>query len=236
MEKSYLFLLIISLFICNGGINAFAMNTGFSTSEMSAKEQHIFLSNVNLSLIYDEPQKSTITCFDVSKSGLIAIGFASAENKYISVYDTTGKFQYGYIFNCNQTFGVQWDNANLIIYFVRSDVAASFSPDGTNVELKEIEDTIDNNSYWNHFVFSKEKTIDGNKYILKNNMGVLNIFASSYSQLLRTDSNGNETVLYDVSTAQMTKTVCIFIAVLIFVALVTAVIICPFFIAKRKSD
>ena len=67
-------------------------------------------------------------------------------------------------------------------------------------------------------------------------MGVLNIFASSYSQLLRTDSNGNETVLYDVSTAQMTKTVCIFISVLIFVALVTAVIICPFFIAKRKSD
>ncbi len=233
-EKIIFFLFIISLIICNGGINTSAMNTGFTTSEMNAKEQHIFLSNINLSPIYDEPQKGTITCFDVSKSGLIAIGFTSSENKHISVYDTTGKFQYGYIFNCNQSFGVQWDNANLIIYFVRSDVAASFSSDGANVELKKIEDTMDNNSYWNHFVFSKEKTIDGNKYVIKNSMGVLNIFSSSYSQLLKTDSNGNETVLYDVSTTQATKTIFIFIAVLIFVALVTAVIIWQFFRAKRK--
>lgn len=233
--KNAIFILfIISLIIYNGGINAFAMNTGFSTSEMNVKEKSVFLSNINLSPIYDEPQKSTITCFDVSENGLIAIGFTSSENKYISVYDTTGKFQYGYTFNCNQGFGVQWDSADLIIYFVRSDVAASFSSDGTNIELKKIEDTADNNSYWNHFVFSKEKTIDGNKYTIKNNMGPLNIFASSYSQLLRTAPDGNETILYDASATQATKTIFIFMAVLLFIVLVTAVIIWQFFRVKRK--
>lgn len=233
--KNAIFILfIICLIIYNGGINAFAMNTGFSTSEMNVKEQSVFLSNINLSPIYDEPPKSAITCFDVSKNGLIAIGFTSSENKYISVYDTTGKFQYGYTFNCNQSFGVQWDNADLIIYFVRSDVAASFSSDGTNIELKKIEDTADNNSYWNHFVFSKEKTIDGNKYTIKNNMGPLNIFASSYSQLLRTAPDGNETIVYDASATQATKTIFIFIAVLLFIVLVTAVIIWQFFRVKRK--
>lgn len=232
-KKTIFILFIVSLIICGGGMNVFAMNTGFSISEMNSKDQHTFLSNINLSPIYDEPQKGTITCFDVNESGLIAIGFASSENKHISVYDATGKFQYGYIFNCNQSFGIQWDSDNLIIYFVRSDVAASFNSDGINVELKRIEDTIDNNSYWNHSVFSKEKTIDGNKYTIKNNMGMLNIFASSYSQLLKTDSNGNETIIYDVSATQMTKTLLITIAVLIFVALVIAIIIWQVFRAKR---
>ena len=227
-------LFIISLIICNGGVNAFAMNTGFSTSEMNSKDQHTFLSNINLSQIYDEPQKSTIECFDVSESELIAIGSATSEKKYISVYDATGEFQYGYAFNCNQSFGIQWDDTNLIIFFVRSDVAALFDSNGTNMELRMINDTIDNNSYWNHSVFSKEKELNGNMYTIKNNMGLLNVFASNYSQLIKTDSDGNETIIYDVSTVQTLKTVFIITAVFLFVALVISVIIWQFFKVKRR--
>jgi hypothetical protein len=47
--KNAIFILfIISLIIYNGGINAFAMNTGFSTSEMNVKEKVFFF----LTLIY----------------------------------------------------------------------------------------------------------------------------------------------------------------------------------------
>lgn len=233
-KKNMFILFIISLIICNGGVNAFAMNTGFSTSEMNSKDQHTFLSNINLSQIYDEPQKSTIECFDVSESELIAIGSATSEKKYISVYDATGEFQYGYAFNCNQSFGIQWDDTNLIIFFVRSDVAALFDSNGTNMELRMINDTIDNNSYWNHSVFSKEKELNGNMYTIKNNMGLLNVFASNYSQLIKTDSDGNETIIYDVSTVQTLKTVFIITAVFLFVALVISVIIWQFFKVKRR--
>ena len=65
-------------------------------------------------------------------------------------------------------------------------------------------------------------------------MGPLNIFASSYSQLLRTAPDGNETIVYDASATQATKTIFIFIAVLLFIVLVTAVIIWQFFRVKRK--
>lgn len=226
--------LAVFLIVFCGCISALAMNTGFSTGEMNSEEQQTFLSNIDLTLMSEEPQKSAFTCFDVSKSGQVAIGFANAQNKYISVYDANGKFQYGYVFNCNQSFGVQWDSADLIIYFVRSDAAASFDSNGTNVELRTIEDTADNNSYWNRCVFSKEKTIDTNRYTAKNNMGILNIFASSYSQLLKTDSDGNETIIYDAGTTQMLQTVLFIIAVLIFAAIVTALVIRQFLRAKRQ--
>lgn len=227
---------IISLTVWNGGVNAFAMNTGFSTNEMNSKDQHTFLSNINLSLISDEPQKNSIACFDVSNSGLIAIGSETSENNFISVYDVTGEFKYGYVFNCNQSFGVQWDGINLTIYFVRSDVAALFDPKGTNIELRTIEDTIDNNAYWNHVVFSKEKIVNGNRYTIKNTMGFLNFFASSYSQLIETDSDGNETIIYDFSTTQTTRTILIFIVVFIFVTFVIAIIIWQFLKAKNIGD
>lgn len=225
---------IIPLIIYSEGLNIFAMKTDFSTSEMNLENQHTFLSNINLSLIADEPQKRTILCFDVNSNGMIAIGSAASENKYISVYDSTGEFQYGYTFNCNQSFGVQWDNTNLIICFVKNDVAASFDSNGNNTELRIIENTDSNNSYWNNSVFSREKTIDSNSYTIKNNMGALNIFASSYSQLIKTDAQGNETVLYDVSTIQLTQTVFIIIAAVVFVLIAITAIIWHFLRAKRK--
>ncbi len=234
LKKIALILFVVSLTVCNGFINAFAMNTGFSTNKMSAEEQQVFLSNIKLSQMSDEPQKNAIVCFDVSNTGFIAIGSASLDNKYISVYDSSGEYLYGYVFNCNQSFGVQWDGTNIIIYFVRSDVAASFDSNGTNIELRIIEDTTENNSYWNHYVFSKEKTFDGNRYTIKNNMSLLNVFASSYSQLIKTDSNGNETIIYDVTKTQMPKTVLAIIAVLLFIVLVINVIIRQGFKAKGQ--
>ena len=231
--KKAVFILFVTLLVLGiGSINVFAMNTGFSTSEMSAKDQQTFLSNIRLSTLSNEPQKGAIACFDVWESGLIAVGTAVAENKYILVYNAAGEFQYGYSFQCNQSFGIQWDNENIMIYFVRSDVAASFCPDGTPAELKRIENTVENNSYWDHFVFAEEKTVGNNRYIL-NNRGLLNVFAFSYSQLLRIDQNGTETLIYDVSKAQTVKAVFIMAAVLIFVAVVVAGIVRQFYKIKR---
>jgi hypothetical protein len=75
------------------------MNTGFSTSEPDKKQQD-FLSGNAISLMYEEPKKHIISCFDVSESGLVAVGSATYGNQYIYVYDATGKFQYGYALLC----------------------------------------------------------------------------------------------------------------------------------------
>ena len=77
-----------------------------------------------------------ISCFDVSESGLVAVGSATYGNQYIYVYDATGKFQYGQAFNNPGSYGLQWDGSDLIIYFVRSDIAALVDSEGNIKELK----------------------------------------------------------------------------------------------------
>ena len=224
-KKLLLSLFIILSLIFNEAVIVSAMNTGFSTNEMSTENQQIFLSNIKLSPIREEPKKGAITCFDVSNSGFIAVGFSDFGNKYISVYNSAGEFQYGYVFHANQSFGVQWDGTNILVYFVRSDVAALFDPTGTNIELRVIGNTPENNSYWTHSVFAKTRALNNHTYTVRNDLGLFNLFASSYSQLVKTDSTGDATVLYDVTSSQLTKVLAISIAVGLFVGLVVVVVV-----------
>ncbi len=234
IRRILLILFIISVFLWNGSESALAMNTGFSTDNMESNDQQLFLSNINLSLITEEPKKNGITCFDVNDNGLIVIGSEASTKKSVSVYASDGTFKYGYAFNCSGSFGVEWDDNNIIIYFVRSDVAALFDATGTNLELKKIQDTTDNNSYWNHSVYSTQRTVNGSQYSMRNNMGLFNIFTSSYSQLIKTDADGNQITIYDVSSAHTTKFVIIFIAVILFVVLIVSKLILQFIKLNKK--
>lgn len=234
-NKRFVMLLFVALLcMCCGSTCVLAMNTGFSMQPMKTEKQKTFLSNIELVKKEKEPTKNSIVCFDVNKDGLIAIGTSDSSRESVSVYNSSGDYKYGYDFNCEQGFGVEWDGNNLIIYFVRSDVAALVDENGTILELQEIENTINNNSYWNSSVFSTQRTVGNNKYIIKNDMGLFNIFASSYSQLITVDDQGNQTILYDVNNAQMTKTITVFIAAVIFVAIVVSVIIAQFLKLRKK--
>lgn len=214
----------VLLYVCGTSAVVLAMNTGFSTQTMNTEDQKTFLSNIQLVKEEKEPDKNGIVCFDVNEDGLIAIGTRDSSQKSVAIYNLSGDYKYSYNFNCNQSFGVEWDGNNLIIYFVRSNVAALVDENGTIPELREIENTTENNSYWNHSVFSTQRTVGEYKYIIKNDMGPFNIFASSYSQLVAEDEQGNQTILYNVNNAQMTKTIIIFIAVIAFVATAVTVI------------
>ncbi len=70
-----------------------------------------------------------------------------------------------------------------------------------------------NNSYWNDSVFSTIRKVGDVEYRLKNDMGILNILASSYSQLIVVNSAGEGTILYDVNSSQLAKiaTVCVLV-------------------------
>lgn len=233
-RKILIALFIASVFLWSGCGKVSAMNTGFLTDNMEIDEQQVFLSNINLSLVSEEPKKNTIICFDVNDDGLIVIGTENLSCKLVSVYTSDGTFKYGYTFNCSGNFGVEWDNDNIIIYFVRSDVAASFNAEGINVELKKIQDTSDNNYYWNHSVYSTQKTVNEIMYTMKNNMGLFNIFASSYSQLIKTDADGNITTIYDVSNVHTTTLVIILATVILFIVLIVSVFILRFIKLKNR--
>lgn len=202
-KKTMIMIVIILTILSTGKVCTFAMDTGFKTDNMELEEQQTFLKNVDLNLITEQPPSYSVLCFDVNEDGLIALGSKSLDKKIVSIFSIDGDFLYGYTFNCSGSYGIEWDENNLIIYFVRSDVAAMFDENGNCLELKMIPITAENDSYWNYFVFSKKRIVGESKYRLKNDMGPLNFFASSYSQLIKTDSDGSTTVIYDVSDSQL---------------------------------
>ncbi len=205
------------------------MNTGFSTEDMESGDQQIFLSNVKLSLITEEPEKQAITCFDVNDDGLVAVGSKDLTKKIVSVYDSAGTFQYGYTFDCSGSFGLEWDDHNIILYFARSNVAALFDASGSNLELKIIQNTTNNDDYWNHFVEATTRTMNEEQYIMRNHMGLLNLFASSYSQLIKIDGDENIIHIYDVGSEYNIKFMVVFVVVILFLIFVVAKVLLHFF-------
>jgi len=214
----YLYIILIfSILIYVTSLEFMAMEPGFLTDNLSEKEMNTVLSNVKISLLKEEPKNRAIRCFDVSENGSIALGFGDSVKRKIGVYSSNGDFEYGFEFNSYGTYGVEWDEDNLIIYLVRSDIAITVDSMGQVVDVLKIKDTHENNSYWHNSVFSTKRIIGKAQYILRNDMGILNVFIpSSYSQLVL-EQNGTKTILYDVNVTQLPKVLLMVIGISGFV-------------------
>lgn len=223
--------LIIALLI-SVNINVCAINTGFSTDELTEDEKNTFFSNICISALNKEPPKQAIDCFDVNPNGKIAVGYSDSENKIICVYSQRN-FLYGYEFFDEGDFGVEWDGDNINIYFVRSNLIVSVTPQGEITGVLKVQNTIENNTYHNYVLHSTERILGDSKYKLQNNMGILNVFASSFSQLVVTTSLEEDFIVYDVNSTYLIKILCWCIGITIFVVLVVYVIIRQFVKIKK---
>lgn len=212
-KKVFYILICLSLIstISNGLISN-AYNTEFSTDELTDETKFTFLNNINFIRINAEPQKRKIECFDVGNNN-VAVGFSESDNKTVCIYNTQGEFQYGYRFKTNGEFAVGWDEYNLTICFVRSDILIKVNSYGDIIDVIKIQDTTENNMLWNEMLYSTEKTMNGSKYILDNK---IDFFSSSYSHLIVIDEYGNESVIYTADSYQIAeKTVAIFAVLLL---------------------
>ncbi len=235
-KQIHLFLLFVFLIVVSiSTIEVKAMHTGFEIAELPIEKKELFISNINILSIDEEPVKKNIKCFDVNGDQLIAIGQNTSNRKTICVYSNKGVFQYGYTFNCTGDFGVEWDEKNLNIYFVRSSVVVSVSPEGEVLDAFEVENTIDNNSYINNFFHTTKRTIGENEYLIRNNMGLLNFFATSYSQIIVKDSAGFENVIYDVSSTYLTKMIVNISLICVFVLVAITVVLGQFIKLRRGN-
>ena len=221
--KRFVFMVLLLLTpLIIGNVKAFAMTTGFSTEPLPQDKVNVCLDNINLSFVSEEPLKWPIECFDVNKNRLIAIGQDTPNRKTICIYSNEGVFQYGYTFNCSGSFGIEWDEENLNIYFVRSNIIVSVTPNGEILNVCEVQNTSENNSYINHFIHATKRTIGETDYVIKNNknnMNIFDIFASSYSQLITVDSSGKQSTVYNADSAQLAEITTIFVAALIFISI-----------------
>lgn len=214
LKRTCLFLSFAFMFaLFTNAIEVNAMNTGFSTEEVSEKTRNRFVSNIELSLLTTEPVKKGIQCFDVNEKGMVAIGQNGADDKRVCIYDSDGKFLYGYTFDVSQSFGVEWDGEYINIYFVRSDVIISLDSDCNVLDIKKIQNTMDNNTYSDKLKHLT-RSIGDTTYLVRNDMGIFNLIALSYSQVVTIDSTGAERIIYDINSEQLFITISLLIIIL----------------------
>lgn len=235
LKNFYLVLLFIFLFVSFANvIEIKAMNTGFKTSDLPTEEKDKFLSNTNILLIREEPDQKTISCFDVNNNRLIAIGQNTPNRKTICIYSSEGVFQYGYTFHCSGDFGVEWDKDNINIYYVRSSVIVSVTPNGEILDVLEVQNSIENNSYVNKFIHATERTIGDTTYLIRNDIGILNLFAPSYSQIVVKDTANAESIIYDVGALQRSNIMSIL--VIVFVTVLFGIVAIVWQIIKLRNS
>ncbi len=213
----YVLTILLTLVILCMGMQISAIDTGFATKEMPQNQKENFLNNVAITLITEEPQKRPVKCFSVNEGGLIALGSdnRSYDDCKVCVYTDKGVFLYGYEFNCLGSFYLEFSGDTVIIYFVRSDVVVAVDSAGKIAGVEEILDTTENIYYMNDLDDSVLNVGD-TRYRIKNDIGILGIFAGSYSQVVVTEAGGEERIIYDVSDAQFVKAILIMLFVLVF--------------------
>lgn len=219
VKRYFRYLLFLSLLFIIALANVSevnAMNTGFQVTPLPTGEKTDFATNVNIQLISEEPPKQPIVCFDVNDNGLIAIGQKTSHPPKICVYSSEGIFQYGYTFECVGNFYVEWDKETINIYFVRDDMIVSVNPSGKILDVCRVDATDENISFKKILSQNTQKTVNETKYYIRNHLGIFNLFASSYSQMVIQDGSGAENIIYDVNSKQYVKMV------------VTAILVCAF--------
>ena len=201
-----------------------AIDTGFSTKNISKEEEDKFISYNDISIVTEEPPKSVISCFDVKENGMYALGHDDGKRKTISIYSADGTFLYGYAFNCDGIFGIEWNNDNINIYFCRDERLAEIDQKGEVVHVVYVESNSENSAYFRKVLSSNKKEIPGKTYVIKNDLSIFDIFSDSRSQLV-VETTENKLLFYDASSVQLTNAIVIGALVTVFVSIIVYAVI-----------
>lgn len=71
--------------------------------------------------------------------------------------------------------------------------------------------------------------------LIRNDMGIFNWIATSYSQIVTIDATGSESIIYDVNSMQLTKTIVTISLICVFVFVAVAVVIWQFIKLRRGN-
>lgn len=216
--KYFLSFILLILLVFTNGFEVFAMNTGFEIDYSFSEDEKEHIISVNhLKLLKEEPVNEAIQCFDVNEDGLIAIGTMHMDDNYICVYSSDGIFQYGYRFDSEESFAVEFNDENVNIYFTRGKLVQCVNSKGKIIEIAEVKNTKENDDYRKYLIYPSIKESNNNKYIPKKDMGIFNYIGVTYSQLAVVDSTGNEKIIYDVNSKMFARRLVTFITVLLLV-------------------
>ncbi len=197
----YIAVLFLVILLSCIEVRTLATNYNSFSEHLPENEKNSFISNVNIRLIKEEPTKRRIECFDVSDKEMIVIAQKETNNNTVCVYSNNGMFQYGYVFNNEGSCAVEWNGNDINIYFLRGGLVATVNNAGEIVRVLKLQNTIEYYDYLNQVIYSEKRMIGNNEYVLENDLGVFNAFASTYSTIVMKETLGNKKVLYDATSS-----------------------------------
>lgn len=187
-------------------ISVSASSAEFVFEEIPEEDTVRIINLLDISMLDTEPPIKPFNHFDVSDDEMVVLCRDSiGSNKEIVVYDTNMIFQYGYTFKDEGSIAAFWNGQDLNVYLIRGSFLFSVTPDGEITGVVKIPYTENNNMMSNILINRRTCKVNDKKYTAKNDMGVLNLFAFSYSQISVTDEDGNTEILYDASSNQKAK-------------------------------
>lgn len=230
-----IFLTIILMLLPLCIVGAKTVLSEFQTEPCSKEDKENILKYTNITALKTKPEEKPIACFDVNKDGLIVLGLELSGQKEICVYNSDGEFQYGFRFNTSGDFSVMWKENNISLYLIRDAAEIIITPEGKVENIYTVLINSENNSYYNNVVEAKIRKINNTTYMLKNDLGFLNSFASTYSQLI-VKNNNTEKIIYDVNSVHLERTKSIFIGVGTFFFIVVFSVIVNCIKLRKKSN
>ena len=99
----------------------------------------------------------------------------------------------------------------------------SLDRSGNVLDIKDIPTTIRNDRYENDLLYTFKRTVGDTTYQIRNDQGpILNFLTTYLSQIVVTDSDGTERIIYDVNETERSKKALILIIITVIVVHVIA--------------
>lgn len=206
MKRSFCICTLVVLAVLLLPMTVFAadQDMGFSVSFRTDEEVEQFAqSHDDVTLFFEEPEKMPISCFSVNQYGWYALGFETSPKRIVSVYNATGEFIYGYEFECSGTFAIALsDEGNLSIYYCRSDLIVTYSPDGQCMHVADVPGTSENRKRSYEVLNSGNCLEIGDRtYFLDREIDI----GSDFSRLVLRYPDEEEVILYDATSSNNWK-------------------------------
>lgn len=218
ISKVLVFLLMTVTFslLC---MPAEAALSGDYYSDSDAKE---FYDSISFREIEPTENMGKIVSFDVANQILLA--FSSQK---IAVCDTSGKILKVFEFQTYGNYYVQWCGDDIQIYFVRGDSLLTVMQDGELVSCIAVNpDRATNETSIQKLEHKTTCEISGVTYKIQKGRPILELLSGyKYTQMVKIDNTGRETILYDCTAQYSSETPTIIVLIIMcFLIMLTIVI------------
>ena len=143
------------------------------------------------------PEKADkkIVSFDINQKSEVVLALT---RRQLLIYDSHAQPVKAFSFYNSGSYYVFWYKESVALFFVRSECAVLFTPEGELVDVMKLStDSIKNNSFLNALYSKTEMTLGEDRYFVEKRDGILGFFEGyEYSRFVRQASSGEETVIY----------------------------------------